>query len=142
VRRSNIVEVNGFEETFVGVNNIYEDQAFYSKLCLKTAVVAINRCWDRYRQHSESSMAVALRTGTENQARRFYLEWLEEYLNAQAVKETDVWLALKREQWVTQKPNWLPIGMENRIRLIKKWISRIEEYIFPPSLSYLLWMKR
>ena len=139
VRRSIINEIGGFDETFVGVNNIYEDQAFYAKLCLKTPVVVTNHCWDRYRQHSRASMAVAWRTGTEIQARRFFLRWLEGYLNEKAVQDRKVWLALKRELWLIQKPKWLPDRMQNGVRWTKKWLLRVEEYILPATLSYQLW---
>lgn len=142
VRRSIIDEVGGFDETFIGVNNIYEDQAFFAKLCLKTQIVVIDRCWDRYRQHPQASMAVAWRTGTEVQARKFFLRWLEQYLNEQAVHDRKVWLALKREWWLIQKPKWLPGRAANGVRWLKKWLLRIEEHFLPITLSYRLWMQQ
>jgi glycosyltransferase involved in cell wall biosynthesis len=141
VRRSVIDEVGGFDETFTGVNNIYEDQAFYAKVCLKTPVVAVNRCWDHYRQHSQASMAVAWRTGTETQARRFFLTWLGVYLNEQASQDRDVWLALKREAWLIHKPEWLPGRIENGFRWVKKWLLRLEELFFPSALNDWLWLQ-
>lgn len=140
VRRSIVDEIGGFDETFIGVNNIYEDQAFFAKLCLKTQVVVLNRCWDKYRQHSQASMAVAWRTGTEGQARMFFLRWLERYLTEQEVQDKKVWLALKRELWLIQKPKWLPSRAKNGFRWVKKWLLRLEEHILPATLSYQLWM--
>jgi glycosyltransferase involved in cell wall biosynthesis len=142
VRRSLIDEVDGFDETFIGVNNIYEDQAFYAKLLLKTPVLVVNRCWDMYRQHSQASMAVAWRTGTEARARRFFLRWLEGYLHEQAIQDPKVWLALKRELWLSQQPKWLPSRLENTVRWFKKWVLRIEECSLPTSLSYQLWKQK
>lgn len=139
VRRSIINEIGGFDETFLGVNNIYEDQAFYAKLCLKTAVVVADHCWDWYRQHSQASMAVARRTGTEVEARRFFLRWLEKYLKERAIHESEVWLALKRELWLIQRPKWLPKRTQNWVRWLKKWLLRVEEHILPVTLSYRLW---
>ena len=141
VRRSAIDEVGGFDETFIGVNNIYEDQAFFAKLCLKAQIIVINRCWNRYRQHPQASMAVAERTGTEVQARKFFLNWLERYLSEQAVKDRKVWLALTRELWLIQSPKWLPGRAQKGVRWVKKWILRIEELILPTALSCQLWMQ-
>jgi glycosyltransferase involved in cell wall biosynthesis len=141
VRRDVVYEVGGFDEEFVGINNIYEDQAFYAKLCLITPVVVINRCWDRYRQHPQASMAVAWKTGTEAQARAYFLTWLEKYLNEHAVQDRKVWLALKRELWLVQQPKWLPVKVAHGVRWIKKWLLRITEFILPASLSYRLWLR-
>jgi hypothetical protein len=51
IRRAIVKDMDGFDETFTGANNIYEDQAFYAKLCLRAPVYIANTCWDRYRQH-------------------------------------------------------------------------------------------
>jgi glycosyltransferase involved in cell wall biosynthesis len=141
VRQAVIKEVGGFDTEFLGVNNIYEDQAFYAKLCLKTPMVVIDRCWDRYRQHPQASMAVAWRTGTEAQARTYYLMWLEKYLNEHAVQDRKVWLALKRELLLVQHPKWMPVGVARGVRWIKKWMMRIEEHLLPDHLSDLIWLQ-
>jgi glycosyltransferase involved in cell wall biosynthesis len=139
VRRSIVDEVGGFDETFIGANNIYEDQAFYAKLCIKTPVLVIDRCWDRYRQHPQASMAIAARTGTEARARSFFLEWLERYLKHQRVQDRAVWQALKQAQWLVQKPRWLPDSMAGELRWLKKWLLRIVEFVLPANLNYQLW---
>ena len=141
VRRSVADEVDGFDETFIGVNNIYEDQAFYAKLCIKTPVVVIDRCWDKYRQHSQASMAVAWHTGTEIPARRFFLRWLEQYLIEQAVQDRNVWVALKKELWLYNNLSfrYFPSLSPDRIRWIKKWMLRVEERIVPSKIQIWLW---
>jgi len=139
VRRSAVDDVGGFDETFIGIHNIYEDQAFFAKLCLKTPTIVVDQCWDKYRQHSQASMAVAARTGTESQARSFFLKWLEEYLKDQRVQEREVWQALKQAQWLIQKPKWLPGGMANEVRWLKKWLLRTGEHVLPDNINYQLW---
>jgi glycosyltransferase involved in cell wall biosynthesis len=81
VRRSTVEKVGGFEETFRG---LYEDQVFYSKVCLAGSVFASNRCWDRYRQHPDSSVSAANRAGRAYEARLTFLNWLEAYLAVHA----------------------------------------------------------
>lgn len=144
VRRSIVDEVGGFDETFIGASNIYEDQAFFAKLCIKTPVVVVDRCWDRYRQHSQASTALAWRTGTEIQARMFFLKWLEKYLNEQAVQDRIVWLALKRQLWLYDNLSirYFPSLSQDTIRWIKKWILKLEEQIVPSRIRERLWIGR
>jgi glycosyltransferase involved in cell wall biosynthesis len=141
VKRSLIQSIGGFDETFVGIASIYEDQAFYAKVCLNDTVVAFDRCWDHYRQHAGSSTASARRAGEEAIARQFFLRWLENYLQEYRVADLSVWLALKREQWRLQQPSWLPSNrrLQGRVRWVKKWMLRVEERLFPAGLSYRLW---
>jgi glycosyltransferase involved in cell wall biosynthesis len=143
VRHSIIEEIGGFDEAFKGACNIYEDQAFYAKVCLKTPVLVSNRCWDRYRQHPDASMAIAWKTKQETQARQFFLRWLREYLNEQGMKDVEVWQALQRELWHINNPIWLPpiARAQYLVRWAKKWLLRIEERMLPASVHHWLWTR-
>lgn len=44
VRESAIRKIGGFDESFLGVHMIYEDQAFYAKLCLRFPVYVSGTC--------------------------------------------------------------------------------------------------
>jgi glycosyltransferase involved in cell wall biosynthesis/SAM-dependent methyltransferase len=94
VRRGILRQVDGFVEAFRGV---YEDQAFYAKVCLHAPVFAAGACWSRYRQHPESSVAVAGRAGQDESARLVFLRWLAAYLSEQGVAEPAIWKALRRQ---------------------------------------------
>jgi glycosyltransferase involved in cell wall biosynthesis len=144
IRRSVADEIDGFDETFIGVNNIYEDQAFYAKLCIKTPVVVVDRCWDKYRQHSQASMAVAWQSGTEIQARRFFLEWLVRYLGEQEIQDRNVWLAVKKELWLYNNQSWkfFRFISPDRTRWIKKWLLRVVEYFLPFETQARLWSRK
>jgi glycosyltransferase involved in cell wall biosynthesis len=63
VRRADAERVGGFEAHFTGVNMVYEDQAFFSKLLLHAPAYASGETWDRYRQHPESCYAVSKASG-------------------------------------------------------------------------------
>jgi glycosyltransferase involved in cell wall biosynthesis len=138
VRRSVMADIGGFAEEF---SSIYEDQAFYAKVCLATSVIASGRCWDKYRQHPQSSMAAARRGGKEIESRSFFLEWLEGYMLHQDVRDIELWLALRRERWRIQNPTWLPPLSPLRAwaRWVKKWLLTIEENALPEAVGRWLW---
>lgn len=141
VRRSAALEVKGFDDSFQGANNIYEDQAFYAKMCLRFPIMAVNACWDRYRQHPGSSMAVAGKLTQEVAARQFYLKWLANFLVKQEITDPEIWQAIQKELWLYNQPAWLSnSGRGQRIvRWIKKWLLRLEERLLPPPVRHWLW---
>ena len=80
VRRDRSESVGGFEAHFTGVNMVYEDQAFFSKLLLRFPAFASGQTWDRYRQHPKSCYAVSKASGGREVARHYYLKWFRQYL--------------------------------------------------------------
>jgi glycosyltransferase involved in cell wall biosynthesis len=79
LRRELAEAVGGSEAQFRGM---YEDQVFYAKLLLGSSALPVDECWDRYRQHGDSTCARAARTGSERGSRLRYLTWIESYLRA------------------------------------------------------------
>lgn len=104
VRRAAIERVGGFEAQFRGPYMVYEDQAFYSKLLLHEAVIAVDVCWDHYRQHPEASCAIDARSGSGGETRQYFLDWLETYLRDTEVQDERVWGALRQAQWLVRHP--------------------------------------
>jgi glycosyltransferase involved in cell wall biosynthesis len=80
VRRNILEDVGGFEEKFSGIYQLYEDQAFLSKIYVRYPVYVSDRCWDRYRQHPDSLVSGITKSGNKYRAGLFFLEWLEQYL--------------------------------------------------------------
>ena len=80
VRRKVVEEVGGFEDLFQGM---YEDQVFLTKVYLRTHVYVASACWDRYRQHPDSCLSIALKTGKYHSTRWFFFNWLKNYLHEQ-----------------------------------------------------------
>jgi glycosyltransferase involved in cell wall biosynthesis/SAM-dependent methyltransferase len=97
VRRAAALSVDGFEAHFVGVNMVYEDQAFFSKLLLRAPAFASGETWDRYRQHPESCYAVSKSTGGREVARQYFLKWFRRYLKDEGLASGPVWEALQAE---------------------------------------------
>jgi glycosyltransferase involved in cell wall biosynthesis len=92
VRREVLESVGGFEESFRG---LYEDQALCAKICLDWRVYASSDCSYRYRQHPDSALYVAERTGGRREARALFLTWLARYLRERNVTNAELWAALR-----------------------------------------------
>lgn len=80
VRRDLVDAVGGFEESFIGDLQIYEDQAFFAKLYLATPVLFSSATWLDYRQHDDSCVATTYRHGSHLAAWRHYLRWFYNYV--------------------------------------------------------------
>jgi glycosyltransferase involved in cell wall biosynthesis len=81
VRRSAVMEVGGFDESF----RLYEDQTLWVKLFLRYPVYVTPVCLSNYRQHPQSLSALATRHGEydrmrAHQARSIFLDWVAEYV--------------------------------------------------------------
>ena len=110
VRRGIVEDVGGFEERFCNVYQLYEDQAFLAKVFLKAPVFVAHECWDRYRRHPESCVSVAKKAGKKYSAGLFYLSWLEGYLSSQAIKDADLWEALRNKRFRYRHPTFYKLS--------------------------------
>ena len=106
IRSKIIKEFGGFEET---ISFLYEDQVFLAKICGKAWVFVDNGCWDKYRQHPESSSSIAIKTGEyhplrQNPARFKFLTWLERYLSEQGIEDARLRNILQKKLWPYRHP--------------------------------------
>lgn len=76
VTRDLAERVGGFEEEFRG---IFEDQVFRAKVFLSAETFVSSMCFDRYRQHAQSSVHVSRKTGAIDEARRHFFRWYASY---------------------------------------------------------------
>lgn len=126
LRREIVNRVGGFEEEF---NGMFEDQAFLAKVYLHAPVFVAGNCWDRYRQHENSCVAVVTETGRKYKAGLFYLDWLEKYLRREGIDERDVWEALRTKKRRYRYPKVSPIlerlryGMRRLNDLVRSWAN-------------------
>lgn len=145
VRRDVVEEVGGFDETCPEISNFYEDQAFYAKVCLTTPVIAASVCWDKYRQRSSIRREdVSIIINKEQDARKHFLNWLDEYMTHNGIEDIETRLAIQKELWLIQKTNWLPASEKNQpgIRWVKKWLLRLEELVLPKRAQSWLWLRK
>lgn len=145
MRRGLIEDVGGFEESF---RNLYEDQAFLAKVFLKAPVFLQGGCWDRYRQHPKNACSVAEKAGQyhplkPHPARLTYLNWLEKYLEEQAVKDPKIWQALRNTLLPYHHPQLY--FLLKICRFLIGWreglVVNIGRQILPISVRQWLWTK-
>ena len=138
VRTEVIKQVGGFEESFRGM---YEDQAFFVKICLSTPVFATGDCLTWYRQHPKSTYSVAISSDRIHTLHYSFLKWLENFCHAQNVGDKRIWQAIRRQQWLYDiSSHWKLLGLsQNTIRWIKKWLLRIAECILPQFIRNRFW---
>ena len=105
LRREVVKAVHGFEEIFRGM---HDDQAFTAKVCLSSGILASGECWDRYRQRPDSCYSIARSTGEHHAARRFFLEWLEDYVRANRIEDRAIREALSKELHASRRSTTMP----------------------------------
>ena len=89
IRRSAVSDVGGFEESFTGPLQMYEDQAFLAKFYLEKTIYFANRIWLDYRIHDQSFVSGVIRQGRYQDVRRHFLEWFRNYLNHRHVDHSE-----------------------------------------------------
>src|SRR4030042_3032729 len=102
--RDVIDQIGGFEESFQGIYQLYEDQAFLAKVYLKIPVYVSSECWAKYRLHPDACVSVVTKAGRYHKVRFYFLNWLEKYLSKQGVKDAMIWKALQHSLWSYRHP--------------------------------------
>jgi glycosyltransferase involved in cell wall biosynthesis len=118
LRREAMESVGGWENSF---KFIYTDQVFHAKIALKWPVFVAAGCWDRYRQHPDSSCYVVERTNKAYVSKYNYLLWLEKYLIEQGGdKDPALWDAFKKAIWPFRNKN-----LNKLVQLKRKVVTKI-----------------
>jgi glycosyltransferase involved in cell wall biosynthesis len=104
VSRTVFDRVGGFEESFGGIYQMYEDQAFLTKVYRTTPVFASGLCWTKYRQHPAACTISTRDSGQYKDVRRFFLTYLEKQWREQQEQNPAAWAALRRAWWPYEHP--------------------------------------
>jgi glycosyltransferase involved in cell wall biosynthesis len=96
LRRGPLLQVQGFEEHFVGPLQLYEDQAFLTKVYLAAPIYISSATWLLYRLHDDSCMARVKRDGQHHAVRQYFLSWLDRYLVDRRIADPAILDALRR----------------------------------------------
>jgi glycosyltransferase involved in cell wall biosynthesis len=143
VRRELVEKVGGFEDAFQGIFTAYEDQAFYAKVSLVSPVLAADECWDRYRQHPDSTCATVTRNGQEAETRLFFLNWLAATLEKQELKDKEIQRGLRQEMWLSRYPTlrFLAARRQNLVNRVKATLLGIGRRTLPAPVRHWLWTR-
>lgn len=95
IRRQSLKR-SGFEDSFRGIYQMYEDQAFFCKVYLNEVVYVSHRCNNRYRQRAASLVSSVHESGKYHIVRQFYLSWLVQYLKTRPLRYPAVELLVAR----------------------------------------------
>ena len=106
VRRQTVINAGGFEEN---IQHMYEDQVLLAKICLESYVYVEDGCWERYRQHQNSSSNMAIKDGNyhpvwPNVARLNFLVWLATYIDRKKIQDATLRRILQKELWLYRHP--------------------------------------
>jgi glycosyltransferase involved in cell wall biosynthesis len=136
-----VASVGGFEESFHGIYQLYEDQAFLSKIYLRANIFVSGECWTRYRLHPDSCMARVTGSGHFYTVRGFFLDWLGQYLSQQGVADP----AIQRALQVARRPYRYPalyrpwLWAQDLLRRATGWLRLWARRVLPLDLRQRLW---
>lgn len=103
-RAASIRNQGGFEESFLGIFSMYEDQSFLMKVYADLRVYVSSECWDRYRVHPGQLCATVIRAGRKAQAERFFLDWVMGFLLKCGKLDAELKSIMRRRMWPHQHP--------------------------------------
>lgn len=79
ITKDALLRAGGFEATFSGIYQLYEDQAFLSKVYAREIVYISGEANNKYRKRDDSMSSAAGDESLYKEVRLFYLAWLEKY---------------------------------------------------------------
>jgi len=135
-KRNVFERIGGFEESFTGDYQLYEDQAFLTKVYLNEPVYIADQCWDKYRQHPNSCVSTVNQAGQYHKVRHFFLKWLEDYFSKQGVNDQDILNAYQRSMWPYHHP--ILHQFSGIYRSFKDGAVHFAEQKLPPQYFQLL----
>jgi hypothetical protein len=145
IRREIIEEVGGFEESFTGLNQLFEDQPFYAKVGLRAPVFAVSECLYLWRQHPDSCNALTTQTDEQlSSAHQFFLGWLADYLARANVTDQRVLKSLDVAMWPYRHPRLNRVRKDGHAEMVRatRRIMRTAVSTVPPAVRRWLRKRR
>jgi glycosyltransferase involved in cell wall biosynthesis len=96
VKKELLNKFGGFDENFVGKNQLYEDQVLFVKLYLHATVYISSLCNNFYRQRPDSLMHGLYAEGYSLKGKYFFLQWLENYIKQNNIANKNIQRSLKK----------------------------------------------
>ncbi|MEI6946636.1 glycosyltransferase family 2 protein [Paraflavisolibacter sp. H34] len=122
MKTSALRAMGGFDETFTGKNQLFEDQAFMYKIYLSRQVYVSSLCNNIYRQRSNSLMHSLISEGYYLQGEYFFLKWLPGYMRRMGVSHPAIERRV-REKMLLNRYRYLVRGLRRRLRKVKELVG-------------------
>jgi glycosyltransferase involved in cell wall biosynthesis len=113
-----------FEESFRGIYQMYEDQAFLCKVYLKETVYVSAECNNLYRQRPSSLVSSVHDSGRYHVVRNYYLTWFRQYLSHLPAEYRQVHSFLEKAEMPYKRPLWHSLTV-NAPALVKDFVARL-----------------
>jgi len=128
-RKESVINLGAFEESFIGIFSMYEDQSFLMKVYAELPVYVSSECWDYYRVHPDQMCATVIRAGRKRDAEYFFLSWVQEYLSRHGQLNPELRSILAGRMWPLQHPllQRLKQAPERVVTRAKRFILRETE---------------
>jgi len=104
VRRDALVRLGGFESTFTGKYQLYEDQAFLMKFYLNETIYISSQCNNKYRQRTGSCVQWVRKEGSYHVVRKYFLNWMQQYMQQHNIRYSKVRRLLSRAMDQYKRP--------------------------------------
>jgi glycosyltransferase involved in cell wall biosynthesis len=104
MQKQAVLDIGGFENSFTGRYQMYEDQAFLSKMYLHHKVYVSSACNNLYRQRYGSLVQWVTSDGHYLEVRKFFLEWFRQYLQDQQINDPEIHRLLRKALWPYEHP--------------------------------------
>ncbi|HTI92567.1 MAG TPA: glycosyltransferase family A protein [Puia sp.] len=104
VRKEALVGLGGFESTFTGKYQLYEDQAFLMKFYLHEPIYISSQCNNKYRQRTGSCVQWVRKEGSYHVVRKYFLNWMQLYMQHNNIKYSKVQRLLSKAMDQYRRP--------------------------------------
>ena len=104
LRKQAVDSVGGFENSFTGRYQMYEDQAFLTKMYLHHKVYVSSACNNLYRQRHGSLVHWVTGDGHYVEVRKFFLDWMKKYFEEQRINDPEIHRLLRKAMWPYEHP--------------------------------------
>jgi glycosyltransferase involved in cell wall biosynthesis len=124
VRKEALIRLGGFEPSFTGKYQLYEDQAFLTKFYLNETIYISSQCNNKYRQRTGSCVQWVRKEGSYHVVRKYFLTWMQRYMQQHNMRYSTVLCLLSRAMDQYKKP--VLYFMRSNFSKIQKRILQIK----------------
>ena len=91
IKKETFERIGGFESSYHGIYELYEDQAFLAKMYLQEVIYIAGTANVMYRKREDSMCSAAADIGRYQTVRAFFFNWLQNYMAAHRMIDNEVY---------------------------------------------------